>query len=254
MSATATVVEGDGAAMSGIADGAAHLVVTSPPFFDLPTERSLRSPIEEQSDARAVEYQLVRYAARLAPVFAEMARVLGRNGVLVLHTKDISYGGLLLPLAAHHESLAHAHGFRAFTRIGWIPTDRPRRAWRRSASAPRVGAFRAPECESFVAMRRFDAPRRQSGPVVGELAGEDFLGEPVWRTPGERRRPRHRHAGPPEVFRRLVALYSRPGDLVVDPFCGGGGVLAVARDMGRDAIGYDTDPRAVAIARTRIEP
>ena len=88
--------------------------------------------------------------------------------------------------------------------------------------------------------------------MVDELAGQDFLGEPVWRTAGERQRPRHRHAGPPEVFRRLVALYSRPGDLVVDPFCGGGGLLAIARDMGRDAIGYDTDPRAVAIARTRI--
>jgi DNA modification methylase len=253
MSATARVFEGDGAAMSAVADGAAHLVVTSPPFFDMPTERSLRAPIEEQSDARAVEHALMRYAARLAPVFAEVARVLSRRGILVLHTKDIAYGGLLLPLAARHEALAASQGFRAFTRIGWIPTDRPRRSWRRSASAPRIGAFRAPQCEYFVAMRRFEAPRRQAGPVVEAVAGEDFLAEPVWRTPGDRHRPRHRHAGPPEVFRRLVALYSRPGDLVVDPFCGGGGVLAVARELGREAIGYDIDPRAVALSRRRAE-
>jgi site-specific DNA-methyltransferase (adenine-specific) len=102
-------------------------------------------------------------------------------------------------------------------------------------------------------MRRLEAPRRQSGPVVAEVEGQDFLAEPVWRTPGEAHRPRHRHAGPPEVFRRLLALYSRPGDLVVDPFCGGGGVLAIARDMGREAIGYDIDPRAVAIAKERID-
>jgi site-specific DNA-methyltransferase (adenine-specific) len=55
------------------------------------------------------------------------------------------------------------------------------------------------------------------------------------------------------VFRRLVALYSRPGDLVVDPFCGGGGVLAVARELGREAVGYDIDPRAVALSRRRAE-
>ena len=253
MSATARVFEGSGAAMQAVADGAASLVMTSPPFFDMPTERSLRSPIEEQSDARAVEHALMRYASRLAPVFAEIARVLSRKGILVLHTKDIAYGGLLLPLAARHEALAAEQGFRAFTRIGWIPTDRPRRSWRRSASAPRVGAFRAPQCECFVAMRRLEAPRRQSGPVVAEVEGQDFLAEPIWRTPGEAHRPRHRHAGPPEVFRRLLALYSRPGDLVVDPFCGGGGVLAIARDMGREAIGYDIDPRAVAIAKERID-
>jgi site-specific DNA-methyltransferase (adenine-specific) len=91
-------------------------------------------------------------------------------------------------------------------------------------------------------------------PPVAGLENSDFLAEPVWRTPGETHRPRHRHAGPPEVFRRLLALYSRPGDLVVDPFCGGGGVLAVAQAMGRDAIGYDIDPGAVALARRRLEP
>jgi DNA modification methylase len=103
-------------------------------------------------------------------------------------------------------------------------------------------------------MRHLDAPRRPASPRVAGLEGAAFLGEPVWRTSGETHRPRHRHAGPPDVFRRLVALYSQPGDLVVDPFCGGGGVLAVAREMGRRAIGYDIDPGAVALARRRLDP
>jgi DNA modification methylase len=31
-------------------------------------------------------------------------------------------------------------------------------------------------------------------------------------------------------------------------------VLAVAREMGRRAIGYDIDPGAVALARRRLDP
>jgi site-specific DNA-methyltransferase (adenine-specific) len=254
MTSPARIIAGDAADMAAIADGAARLVVTSPPFFELSAEEMLRLPIDRQNQPLFLERKLFGLVDDLAPAFREIARILGRKGMLALHTKDIAYGGLLLPLAARHEALAAACGFRAVTRIRWIPTDRPRRSGRRAARAPRLGDWRAPESEVFVVMRHLEAPRRPARPPVAGLENSDFLAEPVWRTPGETHRPRHRHAGPPEVFRRLLALYSRPGDLVVDPFCGGGGVLAVAQAMGRDAIGYDIDPGAVALARRRLEP
>ena len=37
----------------------------------------------------------------------------------------------------------------------------------------------------------------------------------------------------------LLERYTREDDLVVDPFCGGGTTLDVARDMGRKALGYE---------------
>jgi DNA modification methylase len=37
----------------------------------------------------------------------------------------------------------------------------------------------------------------------------------------------------------MIALYSKPGDLVVDPFAGGGTTLKVAVEMDRRAIGYE---------------
>ena len=46
-----------------------------------------------------------------------------------------------------------------------------------------------------------------------------------------------------QLIRRLVLASSNEGDLVVDPFCGGGTTLDVARDMGRRALGYDVAPR-----------
>ena len=41
----------------------------------------------------------------------------------------------------------------------------------------------------------------------------------------------------------LLRRYSKPGDLVVDPMCGSGTTLDVARDLGRRARGFDLQPQ-----------
>jgi site-specific DNA-methyltransferase (adenine-specific) len=55
------------------------------------------------------------------------------------------------------------------------------------------------------------------------------------------------------VLRRLIAVYTRPGDLVVDPFCGHGTVVLAAVEQGRSGIGYDIDADCVAAAVERLE-
>lgn len=47
----------------------------------------------------------------------------------------------------------------------------------------------------------------------------------------------------------LLTRYTRPGDLVVDPFCGGGTTLDVARSLERRALGYDIAPTRPDIFR-----
>ena len=50
-------------------------------------------------------------------------------------------------------------------------------------------------------------------------------------------------ATPTYVIWNVLERYTRPGDLVVDPFCGGGTTLDVARSLDRRALGYDVDPQ-----------
>lgn len=49
-----------------------------------------------------------------------------------------------------------------------------------------------------------------------------------------------------------IEEYSRPGDLVLDPFCGRGTTNYAARVLGRSTYGIDCNPVAVAVARAKM--
>jgi DNA modification methylase len=250
MKVEAAVLQQDSSSMAQISDGSAQLILTGPPYFDLETEKLLREPIEKQRNIDDVEQKLFVFARTLRPIFAECARILDRNGYLILQTKDIRYGTWLVPLVHEHEKLAFEYGFRVVTRLYWDPEDRPRRSNKNFKSNPREHSFRAREFETFsILCRKLGRP----GEALPELVGASWLDEAVWRVSGETRTPRHPHASPPEVLRRLLLLFSRSGDLVVDPFCGGGGLLDIARKLGREAIGFEIDSERVQMARRRIE-
>ncbi len=58
----------------------------------------------------------------------------------------------------------------------------------------------------------------------------------------------------PPIARRLISELTREGDIVLDPFCGSGTVLAEAILLNRKAIGYDINPLALLIAKVKTTP
>jgi modification methylase len=57
---------------------------------------------------------------------------------------------------------------------------------------------------------------------------------------------------PEALLHRVLLASTRPGDIVLDPFCGTGTTGAVARRLGRRFIGIERDPAYAALARARI--
>lgn len=55
----------------------------------------------------------------------------------------------------------------------------------------------------------------------------------------------------PHMARFLVEKISRPGQLILDPFCGSGTVLVESVMAGRSALGIDLNPLAVLLARAK---
>ena len=58
---------------------------------------------------------------------------------------------------------------------------------------------------------------------------------------------------PVELPRRLIKLYTKPGDLVLDPFMGAGATAVAAIQTGRHYAGYDVSEEYCALARKRVE-
>lgn len=58
---------------------------------------------------------------------------------------------------------------------------------------------------------------------------------------------------PEALLERIIKTSSRPGDLVMDPFCGCGTTIVVAQRLGRDWLGIDVSPTACKLMKQRVE-
>lgn len=63
---------------------------------------------------------------------------------------------------------------------------------------------------------------------------------------------RHPTEKPVALLRDLLEMYSRPDDLVLDPFAGRASTLVAALQMGRRAIGFELDSQFYAQAQERL--
>jgi len=59
---------------------------------------------------------------------------------------------------------------------------------------------------------------------------------------------------PLALMEALIRDYTRPGDLVCDPCAGTGTTLLAARNLGRNSIGSEMDPKTYAYAKARLDP
>jgi DNA modification methylase len=58
---------------------------------------------------------------------------------------------------------------------------------------------------------------------------------------------------PEALVRAVVAEYTSPGDVVLDPFAGFGATLVVCEQMERSAVGIELLPERVAVIRQRLD-
>jgi DNA modification methylase len=82
-----------------------------------------------------------------------------------------------------------------------------------------------------------------------------LLSRNVWSDVSSPRQKRHLQHGavyPVKLADRIIRLYSREGDLVLDPFLGVGSSCIAALQSGRRSIGIELNPEFAAIATTWI--
>jgi len=56
----------------------------------------------------------------------------------------------------------------------------------------------------------------------------------------------------PKGVERLIEIFTRPGDLILDPYAGSGTTLVVANRLMRNSIGIDSNPKCIKIMKSRL--
>ena len=56
----------------------------------------------------------------------------------------------------------------------------------------------------------------------------------------------------PQIPKRAISRWSKPGDLVLDPFCGSGTTGDVCMELGRRFVGYEINSNFVELANVRL--
>jgi predicted RNA methylase len=70
-----------------------------------------------------------------------------------------------------------------------------------------------------------------------------------WTYTGNRLHPTQK---PLSILRPLIEVFSKPGEIVLDPFCGSGSTLAAAQELGRRFVGIELDPTHHRTARAWV--
>ena len=62
-----------------------------------------------------------------------------------------------------------------------------------------------------------------------------------WERDGKNIPKIHPTQKPVAVLKRLIEIFTDPGEVVIDPCCGSGATLRAARELGREAYGFEID-------------
>ena len=122
---------------------------------------------------------------------------------------------------------------------GWNEADKFIAAWR-AAGFKMVGHLVF--CKAYASSRRFLQHGHEQAYLLARgnppLPTKPLPDVLPWAYTGNRLHPTQKPLQPLEM---LVNAFSKPGDLVLDPFCGSGSSLLAAKRGGRDFLGMELD-------------
>jgi len=252
--------------MTEIPDGAVALTVTSPPYwnaidYDVHASDPTRYYRTRGYSAGFDQYE--EYLEWFSRISDEVLRVTKPGGFYAVVVGTVLLEGTHYPVPFDITSVLWRKGWEFRQDIIWHKV---------TGGVKRAGVFLQKPYPGYFypnIMTEYILVFRKPGPQIYETrasadkaeavvpTGRLFTNEiahNVWHIapvpPGHLDHP---CPFPEEIPWRLIQLYSYPGDLVLDPFCGAGQTLKVARHLGRHYVGYDIVEKYVCYARDRIQ-
>jgi len=242
------LINGDARELAYLDDASVHLVVTSPPYWNLKRYNENPDQLGHIQDYEAFLFELEK-------VWRHVYRILVPGGRLVCVVGDVcvarrDFGRhLVFPLHADICVICRRIGFDNLNPIIWHKIANA--SYEVENGSKFLGKPYEPNAiikndMEFILMQRkpggYRKPtnqQRDASRIEKDAFNRWF--QQIWNITGASTK-QHPAPFPLELATRLVRMFSFTEDTVLDPFCGSGTTMVAALRTGRNSIGIEIDP------------
>lgn len=250
------IIIGDSRKMDEIQDKSIHLIITSPPYWQL-KDYGVENQIGFNDS-----YE--NYINNLNLVWNECYRVLQDGCRLCINIGDqfarsVYYGRYkIIPIRTEIIKFCETIGFDYMGAIIWQkPTT-----MNTTGGATVMGSFPYPrngiikiDYEFILIFKKHGKPPqvskeiKEKSKLTKEEWNEYFSGH--WNFNGEKQ-TEHLAMFPEELPKRLIKMFSFVGDTILDPFLGSGTTTLAAKNLNRNSIGYEINDRFLPLIKEKV--
>jgi modification methylase len=250
------IVIGDSRRMNELPDESVHLVVTSPPYWQL----------KDYGDGNQIGFNdtYEEYINNLNLTWNECHRVLHKGCRLCINIGDqfarsVYYGRYkIIPIRTEIIKFCESAGFDYMGAIIWQKVT----TCNTTGGATVMGSFPYPrngiikiDYEFILIFKKYgESPKvqkeiKEQSRLTQEEWNQYFTGH--WNFSGERQ-DKHLAMFPEELPRRLIKMFTFVEETVLDPFLGSGTTSLAAKNMGRSSIGYEINENFLPVLKGKI--
>ncbi|MDO8592817.1 MAG: DNA methyltransferase [bacterium] len=251
------IIRGDSRRMKELANDSVHLVITSPPYWQL----------KDYGTENQIGYHdsYENYINNLNLVWQECYRVLENGCRLCINIGDqfarsVYYGRYkVIPIRTEIIKFCETIGFDYMGSIIWQKST----TMNTTGGATIMGSFPYPrngiiklDYEFILIFKKNGEPQKLNKELkeLSKLTKEEwnlyFQGH--WHFNGVRQDD-HIAMFPEELPKRLIKMFSFVGDTIVDPFVGSGTTLLAAKNLSRNSVGYEINPKFINTIKQKLE-
>lgn len=250
------IIKGDSRCMMELPDKSVHLVITSPPYWQLKDYGS------EGQIGFNDSYE--SYINNLNLVWKECHRVLNNGCRLCINIGDqfarsVYYGRYkVIPIRTEIIKFCESIGFDYMGAIIW----QKKTTTNTTGGASIMGSFPFPrngilsiDYEFILLFKKLGTPEKpaKEAKELSKMKKEEwkeyFSGH--WNFGGAQQ-DGHIAMFPEELPRRLIKMFSFVNDTVLDPFLGSGTTTLAAKNLTRNSIGYEINDEYITFIKKRL--
>ena len=251
------IIIGDSRCMEKVKDESVHLIVTSPPYWQL----------KDYGNHNQIGFNdtYEEYINNLNLVWNECKRVLHKGCRLCINIGDqfarsVYYGRYkVIPIRTEIIKFCESDGFDYMGAIIWQKVT----TCHTTGGATIMGSFPYPrngiiklDYEYILIFKKYGDPpsvqsalKEQSKLTIEEW-NQYFTGH--WNFSGEKQN-KHLAMFLEELPKRLIKMFSFVGDTILDPFLGSGTSSLAARNLNRNSIGYEINENYLPIIKEKLD-